>query len=152
VAGVPRRAERKLKLTMEWGAKAAYGWALGKATAGAYEKPIFTSVSVVKDKNGDNSMRALPRYQPFTKAAIEVAGSGEDFESIAGNKGVILVSLHVDKAIPDLGLGEKRLFEQLLLTRPGTRRLTLLVPVGKLAVLLRWAAKYGAKVEHVFDY
>lgn len=148
----PRRYERKVKLTAEWGAKAVYGWALGKAAAGAYEKPIFTSVSAVRGVDGSAALRELPRYQPFTKTAVELSASGADFVSVAGNSGVILVSILAPGAVEEPALGQRRLFEQSLPTRPGTRRLALLVTVGNLAELLRWAARSGAQVEHVFDY
>jgi hypothetical protein len=46
----------------------------------------------------------------------------------------------------------KILFVQAILTRPGTKRVALVVPVEALAGTLTRLTKDGARIEHVHDY
>lgn len=150
---VPRRIERLSKLTVEWGVKAAYGWLVGLGTGAAYDKPVFTSVAVLVHL-GVREVVALARYEGFTKASMELAAKGVDFESICGNSGSILVSMVMEDSAWPPSSGATALFEQRIPTRPRFKRVAFEVQVAKLAEVLRWAQKDDSKavVEHVFDY
>jgi hypothetical protein len=136
-----RKWERKWALTSEYASKAIYGWAIKKATKAAYEDPL-PSTAVVTDR-GDVLM--LPRYEAFMPAAIKLAQSGAQFHEIAGNSDVILISVLVPSGT---AASDRLVLRQPILTRPGTERLLLSVPIKSLSsTLLRYP-----HVEHVFDF
>lgn len=164
-----RKWERKYALTTEYMVKAAYGWLIGKATHASYGY-ASSETAVVVDKlpegmlatlpeskllhalPDDGALLILPRYQPFTHRAMTLAQAGVNFREIAGNRSVILVSI-LSKEPPDRGwLGTEQLFEQPVITEPGTRRLALVIPVEGLASSLRQFARRGVTVEHIYDY
>lgn len=156
-----RKWERRYLLTSEWGAKALYGWLIGKATHAAYETPKSTTLAVVSglpgelvvpglrrvQTHGEETLIELPRYQGFTTAATALARHGVQFVEIAGNRGAILVSRIVPTTIPASGKG-RVLIRQPIVTRPGWQRQALDVPVADLSAVLVGSEE----VEHVFDY
>jgi hypothetical protein len=87
----------------------------------------------------------------FTDAAIALARQGVEFREIAGNQGVILVSLVVPAAREDEH-GVKLMLRQEVVSQPGFQRRVLEVPVPALAGLLARHAAAGDRIEHVFDY
>ena len=145
-----RKWERRYLLTSDWAVKAAYAALLEQATHSTFETPKVTTVSVVRE--GDRSeVVALPRYQGFTDAAMDIARRGGTFEDIAGNRGPILASVVVPVMQP-VAPGTSVLIRQPILTRPGFERRVVQVPVPQLAQRLRAHAAAGDAVEHVFDY
>lgn len=156
-----RKWERRYLLTSEWGAKAIYGWLIGKATRTTYETPRETTLAIVRDlphdmtvpgmrrlgQEGADALVELPRYQAFTTAATTLARNGARFEEIAGNRGTILVSQVVRVSEPNPSAAHM-LMRQPVLTRPGFERRVLEVPVSQLSKLLR----ESGPVEHAFDY
>lgn len=156
-----RKWERRYLLTSEWGAKAIYGWLIGKATHAAYEVPKDTTLAVVRGlpadlavpgmqrlrTQGNEALVALPRYQAFTAVATGLARRGVQFVEIAGNRGAILVSRIVPVSAPVPSAGHV-VIRQPILTRPGWQRQALEVPVTDLSGVLA----DGDTVEHVFDY
>src|SRR2546426_1074837 len=81
------------------------------------------------------------------KPRYGAAARGSNFEEIAGNRSVILVTALVPQAWK-----EEVLFTQPMLTQPGTKRVALVVPVASLATTLNRLAAAGAQPEHVYDY
>jgi len=163
-----RKWERKYALTTEYAIKAAYGWLIRKATKASYDTPLLVTAVVVdrlpkgaeKDLPGlkllerypDRSALILvPRYDAFMHYASVLGADGARFREIAGNRSIILVSAIVSRDWSGYG-DAKLLFEQLILTRPETKRVALVVPVASLAAVLRSLAAPGARLEHVFDY
>lgn len=145
-----RKWERRYLLTSDWLVKATYAAVLEKATHSAFEIPKTTTVCVVRE--GDHARTvALPRYQAFTDAAVDVARRGGAFEEIAGNRGPILVSVVVPDSRPTTE-GTSVLIRQPILTRPGFERRVLRLPVPRLADVLRTHVAAGDAIEHVFDY
>jgi hypothetical protein len=156
-----RKWERRYLLTSEWGAKAIYGWLIGKATHASFEAPRDTTVAVVRGvppelsipgvrrlgAEGDAVLLELPRYQGFTDAATTLARHGARFVEIAGNRGPILLS-RVAPATAPVPPAARVLIRQSILTRPGEQRWVMEVPVAKLSEVL----SNDAPVEHVFDY
>jgi hypothetical protein len=156
-----RKWERRYLLTSEWGAKAIYGWLIGKATHATFDAPRATTLAVVRDlppelavpgvrrldADGDTVLLELPRYQGFTDAATALARHGVRFVEIAGNRGPILLSrVAPTSAAPPPAA--RVLIRQPILTRPGLQRWVLEVPVSKLSGVL----SDGDPAEHVFDY
>jgi hypothetical protein len=159
-----RKWERKYMLTSEYAAKAAYGWALGKATRASYARPIESTYVISRRFAGslppgvtraqgdaDGDAFRLPRYQAFTAAAQALAQGGADFQEIAGNRGAIMLSV-----VAPVGFtppkGGTLLYRQDVLTQPGACRFMLSYPVAVLAGALRTLHDAKVPVEHIYDY
>ena len=148
--GMLRKWERRYMLTTEWSIKSVYAAALMQATRSAYGIPKTTTYVVV-DRAGKQELLALPRYQAFTGAAIALARQGVAFREIAGNDGVVLVSLVLPQSREDEP-GIAVMLRQDVVSRPGYERRVLQVPVPQLSALLARHDAAGDRIEHVFDY
>jgi len=162
-----RKWERKYALTTEYAVKAGYGWLIEKATRTAYETPIESTsvlvdrwpvctqtpagVSVVDNVSEGQVLLALPRYEGFGAPAVALARCGAEFQEIAGNRSVIVVSVQGTQgaAAP---AAARIMLRQRIITRPGRERLVLIVPVRGLAAALNGFAGDGMTLEHIFDY
>jgi hypothetical protein len=160
-----RKWERKYMLTSEYLAKAAYGWALGKASRATYDDTSERTYAVVNGYSAEmaregakleqhgarESLISLPRYQAFTTAADALALHGVNFHEIAGNRGAILVTVVTpDGILPQTG--GRLIYSQPILTRPGETRYAIAYEVPNLAAALRRYAKASVRVEHIYDY
>lgn len=92
----------------------------------------------------------IPRYEGFTTYSRWLARQDVDFLSVAGNTGEIVVSELVPQAWRPTGT--RLLFEQPILTRPGTKRAVVAVPIARLADELRRADRAGDDIEHIYDF
>jgi hypothetical protein len=159
-----RKWERRYLLTSEWSIKAAYAYALGLATHSAFEVPKVDTAVVVSDapaalpagvtlreRRDGQALLDLPRYQAFTDASLALARGGARFEEIAGNRGVVLVSVWLPAAQAQ-DPGERLFMRQPLGARPGYERRVVEVPVPQLSAFLARHAAAGDAIEHVFDY
>jgi hypothetical protein len=164
--GLLRKWERKYALTTEYLVKAAYGWLIGLGTRASFERPLevtavvidrvpaglekeFPDFKVLQPLEGGGALALVPRYEAFTRYSTGLAARGVQFIEIAGNRSVILVTALVPEAWQT---DAKILFVQAILTRPGTKRVALVVPVEALAGTLTRLTKDGARIEHVHDY
>lgn len=160
-----RKWERRYALTTEYAIKAAYGKLIELATRSAYD-PARPTTQVVVDRppaalpsevrlvrtlDGGGAVLELPRYFDFRIAATALAQAGSHLTDIAGNRGSILVTLWTRDATR-LPPQSRVLFEQPLVTMPGTRRIAALIPVAALSDFLVAAPAGGATIEHVYDY
>ena len=93
----------------------------------------------------------VPRYDAFKDYARELAEAGVEFQEIAGNRGVIVVSL-LSPARPQVEVPHHLLLEQQILTEPGNSRYVVRTQVSSLAQLLRSVTAAGVELEHVYDY
>ena len=161
-----RKWERRYVLTSEFLIKAAYGWLLGQATQASAAAPLpLTAVHVTNIRNcatviatlrtlssaQDAAVLLLPRYAPFQQPAIELARCGSVFQSIAGNRGDILLS----SIAPPVPAGERpqtRLFTQPILTQPAFERTVDVVPIAELSDRLRAYDGSSTRLEHLFDF
>lgn len=162
-----RKWERKYALTTEYSVKAAYGWLIGKATHTAYDTPIEStsvlvdpwpqcadtpaSVSVISKVSESQALLALPRYEGFMLPAVALAHCGVEFREIAGNRGVIVVSVQGPEGAIAPAATEIML-RQRIITQPGRERLVLIVPIARLAATLNGFADGRMALEHIFDY
>jgi hypothetical protein len=162
-----RKLERRYALTTEYLVKAVYGRIIEKATHTAYEKPILTTsvvvspwpvcervppdVAMVSQPKEDEALLVLPRYQDFMAPATGLAKCGADFQEIAGNHSVILVSALGPLGRPPPSDTEVMIWQPII-TQPGKEREVLVVPVTKLASVLRGLSAQGLTLEHIFDY
>jgi hypothetical protein len=166
--GMVRKWERRYALTTEFVVKAVYGKIIKFATRATYTPALMTTdvvvdhwdghaalpneVTVLKPLSGDRALLSLPRYFDFRIAATALAQEGVHITDVAGNTSTILVSVWMpnDKPVPP---GDwKQLFQQSITMPARTRRVALLVPVGKLSAFLVDAPSMGMTVEHVYDY
>ena len=166
-----RKWERRYALTTEYGIKAAYGWLIKKATKASYDEPLLVTAVIVDrfpnlgpqltqlkpllEMPGGPALVTVPRYDAFKTYAIALARGGATFREIAGNGAsarILLTVLTPSDWAPALS-GSSVLFEDPILTRPGRKRVALVVPVGNLAQALNTlAAARGVEVEHIYDY
>jgi hypothetical protein len=162
-----RKLERRYALTTEYLVKAVYGKIIEKATHTAYEKPIVTTsvvvdawpacdrlppdVGLLSQPAENKTLLALPRYQGFMAPAVALAACGADFQEIAGNHGIILVSVlgPLGQAQPP---GTEIMIRQPIITQPGKEREVLVIPIAKLGSVLRGFTAQGLTLEHIFDY
>lgn len=168
--GIARKWERRYALTTEYAIKAVYGKLIEKATRATYTPALMTTdvvverlpegwtppvrVSVVQRLPDGRVMLSLPRYFDFRLAATELARQGVRIQDIAGNgeSSPILVTVW---AVNDTRLPAaywRVLFEQSLTEPAQTRRIALLMPVGRLSTFLEQAPAMGLTVEHVYDF
>lgn len=92
----------------------------------------------------------IPRYEGFTTYSRWLARQDVDFLSVAGNSGEIVVSELVPQAWQPTGA--RLLFEQPILTRPGTKRAVIALPIARLGDELRRADRAGDHIEHIYDF
>ncbi|MBI1396725.1 MAG: hypothetical protein GC151_12150 [Betaproteobacteria bacterium] len=163
--GFVRKWERKYLLTTEYGLKGVYAWFIALATSAGYEAerndtaivldhlPASTAdlhiIEVVSSKEDGPAIVTVPRYAAFGIAAIALARVGVDFVEIAGNRGDIVMSVIAPAYWDDPPAGTRVLLEQPVLTRPGYKRVALVMQVSELAHVLRTCQ---VQIEHVYDY
>jgi hypothetical protein len=163
-----RKWERRFALTTEYGIKALYGQLIKLGTKSIYDTPLLVTAAVVQPAPRADAklpelktLKALPdgaalvtvpRYEAFTHYAQALAAQGVEFQEIAGNRSILLVSLIGDQQWqPHTGI-EQRLLEQPILTQPGRKRVVATAQVQHLGAALREWAQAGVQVEHLFDY
>jgi hypothetical protein len=157
--------ERRLAMSAEFGAKAAYARAIGAgvaATAPAQliirsvvsglseaELAAIPDVRVVATR-GEGIEIETPRYDLFTRILVEIARRGGTIVEIAGNDD-IMVTVTVPRGSPATPQGATLIAR---LPRDGfpSDRLILNVRVRDLATFLNANQLGDPGLEHVFDY
>ena len=167
-----RKWERKYALTTEYGIKAAYGWLIKKATKASYDQPMpvtavivdrlpanfrtqLPDLKVLLEVPGGRALVTVPRYDAFKPHAVALAKGGASFREIAGNAtdARILVTVLTPAEWRPAFAGTSVLFEDPILTRPGHKRVALVLPVGELASALNGlSGTRGVEIEHIYDY
>jgi len=164
-----RKWERRYALTTEYLTKAIYGWFIKKATQASYDLALDVTAVVINrlpaDIDGElpqfkvlesfpdgSALVTVPRYDAFKVYSIALAKRGIEFQEIAGNRSVILVSALVPREWAPGDDGAEVLFTQPILTQPSLKRVALIVSVAELANLLRRLDDSGLVIEHVYDY
>jgi len=162
-----RKWERKLALSLEYGAKAAYGWLIRQATGAVYdadELRIYTWADGIGDEvlaaepdvqlvqaAGADTIVTLPRYEPFTQLAPRLAARGVTWNDLAGNDEIMVTLIGFRDWQYDLSVGQQ-LFEMPVLPDPERKRIAVNVPVRELHRLLAEIGSRGAQLEHIYDY
>lgn len=165
--GLVRKWERKLILSFEYAFKAGYGWLMGQGTAAAYAAESQETVSrvrgvapealaarklrVLEASPDGTTLVALPRYQPFTTAALDLVHAGGQFVEIAGNQRILISTVGPRARRPPLGAAEI-LFALPIPIDETSERLALIVPVPELATSIQSLEREGFEIEHVYDY
>lgn len=166
-----RKWERKYALTTEYAVKAAGGWLIRKGTKAGHDEALPVTAVIVDrlpagiqaqwpdlkallEMPAGPALVTVPRHAAFRRHAVALAGGGARFREIAGNgsDARLLLTVLAPAGWPALA-GAKVLFEDPILTRPGRKRVALVVTVGTLAPALNaLAAARGVEIEHVHDY
>ena len=163
-----RKWERRFALTTEYAVKAGYAVLIEKMTRAGYEAPLpvtsvllaakppalgelsdFEELSVLAD---GSHLITVPRYAMFKTYATALAYGGADFVEIAGNRGIIVISLLVDVDWSGTGVPHDLLMEQQILTEPNHKRQVLRIQIRELAGLLRALRDTDVAVEHIYDF
>jgi hypothetical protein len=164
-----RRWERRFALSTELLVKAGYAHAIQLGTHAIYDAPLPVTAVVLSgapardaahpdyaplEAGAAGVLATIPRYEGFTAYSRWLAGQGIDFREIAGNRGVVVVSLLVPASWSQPEPQARVLFVQPILTRPGTVRVVLATPIGRLGGLLRQVESGlgGSAIEHVYDF
>lgn len=159
---LPRRIERRVAFSLEYGVKAIYGALIGRASAaalGTADLKIQSVVSgrlledremrVVRDLGQGRTLIETPRYQAFTDLLVRLARREVEVIEIAGNDRILVTALTA-KPLPELK-GAKPLFEAPVQSREG-RRVAIDVAVPQLSETIRALETSGAQIEHIYDY
>lgn len=164
-----RKWERKYALSTEYLVKAIYGCIIKVATGTAYDPAAETTI-VVLDRIPDNInpqlpllkrlqqlpsnhvLVELPRYHEFMHYAAVLARHDVVFHEIAGNRGPVLISALCNAAACPLPPESQVLFEQDILTLPGSKRVVLTTPVAALTPTLKMLSANGLTLEHIYDF
>lgn len=165
--GMARKWERRFALTTEYLVKAGYARLIKLGTQTIYDAPLpvtavvatpvpradaaLPELKVLSPAPDGSALVTIPRYEAFMSYAQALAAQGVNFSEIAGNSSFILVSLLASDAWEPASPAMP-LLKQAILTRPGTQRVVLTVPVKDLAESLRQWQAAKLQVEHVFDY
>jgi len=150
-----RKLERKYVLSSEYLVKSAYAKLIGFGSSASFDAPVHKT-AVVASWPGPGSQKQqliyLPRYQPFTDAAIELSRQNVLFEEIAGNSGKIVISLLGEHAWNAEAANSTLLLQQPIITSPGLYRYIVEVDVRQLSFALQKSRLDGLTVEHIYDY
>jgi hypothetical protein len=164
---VVRKWERRLALSLEYGAKAIYGWLIGVASQSAYgveDLQVYALVEQAPEAifSGDTIKRVqqvgpgsyvvlLPRYEAFTRATLGLLAQGVRFVSIAGNDELLLTAVAPRQM--DRTLAPSRVVADLPILTDGQRsRLAVRTPLAALGETIATLRDRGATIEHLYDY
>jgi hypothetical protein len=160
-----RKWERRLALTVDLAARAAYGWLIGRASASVYATEAEQTLVLVEvggpvsdprvrrlgQVGATRELLALPRYARFTEVALPLLRQGLRPVAVAGNAQILLTSIAPSGWRYDLAEGAA-LFEQAILTDPGRKRVAIGTGVAALGRVVAGLEERGVRVEHIYDY
>lgn len=165
--GSLRDRERRLVVGAELLGKGVWGGLLGAASQATYGEEPDTilawvrlgdvdptrvpGVSVVEDLGEGASLIAIPRYEPFSAAVPALASDGVRFVEIAGGR-TIVVQVIAPSSWDRASLWGDVTARWPILTEPGTDRVALEVPVGRLHEVIPALKAEPIRLEHVYDY
>jgi hypothetical protein len=164
-----RGIERRIAIFAELASKGLWGGAMGGASEAAYgveelrvlgwvrprgvsDEDIEAIEGIeVKERLADGSLLvSIPRYEPFTRAVPALARTGVEIVQIAGGTTIVVQVMAADDW-EDGHLYGDVLVEWPILTRPGSKRVALEIPVRRLHEVIP-ALPEGVVLEHVYDY
>ncbi len=162
-----RKWERRIILSAEYVVRTVYGRLLKFASETTYATEELNlqvwlkgvspatlaavpDVKLVKEFDG-SLIASIPRYDPFTEAALALAHKNAQFLELAGNDDVMLVTVAPRDWAYDLSAGQM-LFEMPVLIDPKLKRVAIKAPVKSLHLILLELDKREYRVERIYDY
>ena len=163
---LPRKLERRVVMTLEYGTKALAAGLAGYASStapDASDLEIHTVVigldqsdtvreprmRIVRELGGARTLIRSPRDQTHTDLLVRLARRGRDVAEIAGNHRILVTVLAPESPMPSTP-GVVELFETPVEARPDRRRVGLDVSVERLAAAIRSLELAGITIEHIF--
>jgi FAD/FMN-containing dehydrogenase len=160
-----RTAERRLFLSLEYGAKTLYAAAIRASSQSAFGVEPLTTLSWIRRPDsaplptgsktlarfGDEEVAWLPRYEGFRDALLTLTKAGGELRQVAGNDFIAVTWLVPRDFQFEPKDGEVTL-RWPMLTEPTRQRALLFTPVSELAGCVRRLQARGASLDHVFDY
>ncbi|MGC2660178.1 MAG: hypothetical protein WA324_19640 [Bryobacteraceae bacterium] len=158
-----RKWERKAWLSLDYGVEAIYCGLIQMASHATYgveddvtyalvenaPESLFGSIPAVqkvKAENGGRCIVKMPRYQKFTDAAVKLLATPARFETIAGNRQIMVTAVVPRSWSFQMPAGEL-LFSLDILTDPSAKRVALRIPVVNLDEVVP-----AMTIEHFYDY
>jgi hypothetical protein len=161
-----RRAERRIALSIEYTAKAAYAVGI-RALAGvvpadtrirsvvrglqAADRAADPRIQVVRTLDDGRVLIETPRYRAFTEVVLGLLSRGRTVEEIAGQQWMLLTAQLPEGRFADSGVAV-HVFSYPIQSRPGWRRIGLDVHIPSLATVRVAIADAGGTIEHLHDY
>ena len=166
--GPVRKAERRFAISADLAVKTAFGF-VGKSASEIINAPAEPSIyalmrglpldtapidrriALVETFRDGTQLVQLPRSQPFTEIVQKLGQTNASFLEIGGNSN-ILISLRAPEnwaPSPDM---PPILFETMVLSGIGGKRVGLSVPVSVLLDVIRQLGPSGARLDHIYDY
>ncbi len=162
-----RGTERQVVTRIELTLKGWWGALLGAGTGAAYDPEAATlevwargapedvagiaGVEVVEVLAPGHLLLRVPRYEPFTAAALALADRDVELVEIAGGER-ILVQVQAEAGWSEAELWGDVLDDWPLLSDPSRHRWALEVAVRRLDEVLPALSASGATVEHLYDF
>jgi hypothetical protein len=162
----PRKCERKLFLSLEYGVKTLYAGVIRLASHSVYgvaDTEVYAlvthlpaalttpQVKLVRQVADGTAIISVPHYQGFTDTVPVLARDGVDLLEVAGNDEILMTIVAPAGWNYDLGAG-KPLFTMQLLNGSEFKRVAIQAPIRSLGSMLREIDSKKLRVEHLFDY
>ncbi|MBS0290297.1 MAG: hypothetical protein JSS07_09740 [Proteobacteria bacterium] len=158
-----RKWERKFILSIEYSFKAFYAWVIEKSSHAAFGVADVTTGVWLQYNNKENSQKSnpshkvdtnsyivmMPRYQPFTPAALEAIKDNAKFYDIADNHIIMLSAVVPKDSKIKKGI---EIFSLPVLISKDKKRVAIITPVSKLHEVLQELLSTNAEIEHIYDY
>lgn len=154
-----RKWERKFAYSVEYISKAVWAQLIEWSTGTTYaDDEIITAVRTLPSSPAaadaerlpdGSAIHALPRYQPFLPAIMQLARTGADFIQIAGNHRIALSYVRNTEFTPP---GCTTQFTSPIVTNPTVTRWVTSCTVHQFAAALRDFAAHDVAIEHAYDY
>jgi FAD/FMN-containing dehydrogenase len=171
--GVIRKWERKLIMSLEFGAKSAYGWLIAVGSGTVYNAEAdrlqmvvagwgaeaaaagIANFEIVDKLDNTYALAATPRYDAFREAMLALARSGAQIElsEISGNSDILVTGVAPRTWFYDGSRGTT-LYALPLPTDASRKRVAMRVSTRDLIALLRETQSSGGGlvVDHIYDY
>lgn len=166
-AGLIRKWERKLALSVEYGIKAQYGKFIGSQVEDPYlflkeEISVWTQglsraeleeighVTVLETLNADESIVIIPR-EFFTQAILDLTQQDAHFQRFAGNDVVAITVIAPNEWQLDSSFGAV-LYAMPSLSDETKQRVAIELPVAELHLLLEDFEEQNVVLERIYDY
>jgi FAD/FMN-containing dehydrogenase len=160
-----RTAERRLWLSLEYGAKALLTAAIRASGQSGFGVEPLTTLSWIRRPDsaplpnasetlarfGEEEVAWLPRDEGFRDALLTLTKAGGELRQIAGND-FIAVTWLTPRGFRFAPQDGEITVRWPVLTEPMQQRALLFTPVTELAGSLRRLQARGARLDHVFDY